>query len=315
MKKLSFFLFFTFFISHYLMGQIASSNSEEIEISHLISGTLLVPQKTSPVPLAIIIAGSGPTDRDGNQPMMKNNSLRFLAEELVENDIATFRYDKRLIKLIQTRNIVERNIRFGDFIEDAIDVLHHFKNDERFSKIFIIGHSQGSLIGMIAAKEGADGFISIAGAGQEIDDVIVDQLEAQAPQLKESARIAFDDLRSNGYAAGYDPGLASILRKEIQPFLLTWMQYDPKEEIKKLNIPVLLINGDKDFQVQLSELELLAKAKPDGQKKIIRGMNHILKKVDDMGLENQKTYNIHHLPIIPELTAIISKFIHKNSSR
>ena len=110
---------------------------------------------------------------------------------------------------------------------------------------------------MIAAQDRADGFISIAGAGQQIDDVIVAQLEKQAPGLKENARQAFDDLRVNGVAINYSPGLASIFRSDIQPFIRSWMQFDPQTEIAKLSVPVLIINGDKDLQVQVSEGDLL----------------------------------------------------------
>ena len=102
---------------------------------------------------------------------------------------------------------------------------------------------------MIAAKGRADGFISIAGAGQEIDDVIVDQLANQAPGLVDSARTAFDDMRVNGVAKNYSPGLASIFRADIQPFMISWMQYNPQEEIKALDIPVLITNGTADLQV------------------------------------------------------------------
>lgn len=284
-------------------------NSQNLSITPLIDGTLLVPETNSKLPLAIIIAGSGPTDRDGNQQMMKNNSLRFLAEDLYKNDIATFRYDKRIVKQMKMRTIDESKVHFGDFIQDAVSILKYFQKDERFSKIYILGHSQGSLIGMIAAQNEADGFISIAGAGQEIDDVIVDQLAQQAPGLADNARTSFDDLRVNGVAHNYSPGLASIFRKEIQPFIFSWMQYNPQEEIAKLNIPVLIINGDQDIQVQISEAELLKTAKPDAAYKIIPGMNHIFKYIQGNPLENSKSYNQYDLPVMPELIDTIVKFI------
>lgn len=286
-------------------------NSEELSINPLIDGTLLVPQPDKVQPLAIIIGGSGPTDRDGNQQMMKNNSLRFLAEGLYQKDIATFRYDKRIIKQIKSGKVDENDIHFGDFIEDAEEVLKYFKEDQRFSKIYFIGHSQGSLIGMVAAQEGADGFISIAGAGQEIDDVIVDQLTQQAPGLAQNARDALDDIRATGVSHNYNPALASIFRKEVQPFIFSWMQYDPKEEIAKLKIPVLIINGDKDIQVAISEAEILHTAKPDAEYQIIPQMNHIFKQVEGNALENSKTYNQYDLPVMPQLVELIATFIKK----
>lgn len=300
-------------IGNVAFGQTEKYPGQDLSITPLIDGTLLVPETTGKLPLAIIIGGSGPTDRNGNQQMLVNNSLRFLAEGLFDRQIATYRYDKRIVKQMKLGSINEKNIRFEDFIDDARAVLEYFKKDERFSKIFIIGHSQGSLVGLVAAQDGADGFISIAGAGQEIDDVIVDQLSKQAPGLADNARSAFDDLRVNGIATNYSPGLASIFRKDIQPFLYTWMQYDPKEEIAKLNIPILIINGDKDIQVLEDEAELLHQANPKSEIRIIAGMNHIFKKIEGNMLENSKSYNIYNLPVMPELLQTISLFIKKES--
>lgn len=305
-------IFLAFIFSFGIVSaQNQTFTAEDLSITPLIDGTLLVPPTDEKPPLAIIIGGSGPTDRNGNQQMMVNNSLKFLAQGLYKNNIASFRYDKRIVKQMKLNSINEKNIRFDDFIEDAVAILNHFKKDERFSKIYIIGHSQGSLVGMVAAQNGADGFISIAGAGQEIDDVIIDQLGKQAPGLVDNARSSFDDLRANGIAVNYSPGLASIFRKEIQPFVFTWMQYDPKVEIAKLNIPVLIINGDKDIQVQISEAEILQNAKPDAAYEIIPNMNHVFKDIAGNDLENSKSYNMYNLPVIPQLITVVSDFIKK----
>lgn len=304
------FIFFLFFFG-IASAQTKTYKSEDLSITPLIDGTLIIPETTEKLPLAIIISDSGPIDRNGNQQMSENNSLRLLAEGLYENNIATFRYDKRIVKQMKRRSLDEKNTHFGDFIDDATAVLLYFKKDPRFSKIYIIGHGEGSLTGMVAAQNGANGLVSIAGAGQEIDDVIIDQLAQQAPGLVDNARSAFDDLRANGVAYNYSPGLASIFRKEIQPFVFSWMQYNPNVEITKLKIPVFILNGDKDLQVQVSEAELLKNAKPDAEYKIIPNMNHIFKKIDGNDLENSKSYNIYNLPVMPELINSISDFIKK----
>ena len=283
--------------------------SEEKNITPLIDGTLIIPETSDKLPLVIIIQGSGPIDRNGNQFMQKNNSLSFLAEWLYTNGIASFRYDKRIVKLLSRGTLIEKDIKFGDYIADAISIIDYFKEDERFSKIIIIGHSQGSLVGMIAAQGRADEFISLAGAGQEIDYVILDQLAIQIPGLKDNARQAFDDLRVNGVTINYSPGLASIFRPAIQQFLLEWMQYNPQVEIVKLYMPVLIINGDRDIQVEVSEAEKLKAAKPDAQYVIIPFMNHIFKKIKGDDLVNSKSYNEYNRPVMPELIEIISKFI------
>ncbi len=285
--------------------------SEEIKISPLIEGTLLVPDQTNPQLLAIIIAGSGPTTRDGNQQMMENNNLKLLAEGLYSDNIATFRYDKRIVKMMKLGRVDEAKINFDDFVTDANAVLKKFENDKRFSKIYIIGHSQGSLIGMLAAQNGIDGFISIAGAGQSIDGVVVDQLEKQAPGLKDNARQAFDEMRETGRTSNYSDGLSSIFRPSLQPFMNSWMKYNPQIEIAKLKIPVLIVNGTKDLQVQISEAELLQKAKPDAEYLIIENMNHVFKEVEGNDMENYKTYNKFDLQVIPQLISAVSEFIKK----
>ena len=283
--------------------------SEDKSITSLIVGTLLIPEGSEKMPLAIVIQGSGPTDRNGNQNMQKNNSLRFLAEGLVDKGIASFRYDKRIVTLLKKGTLVENDVIFDQFIQDAISVIDYFKNDSRFSKMYIIGHDQGSLVGMIAAQGKTDGFISIAGAGQSIDDVIVGQLEKQAPGLKDNARNAFDDLRENGFTVNYNRGLSSIFRPSLQAFLLDWMQYNPSDEIAKLNIPVLIIFGSKDIQVDLKEADKLKIASPNAQFEVIENMNHIFKEILGDDLENSKSYNEYNRPVIPALIEKISTFI------
>lgn len=303
---LSVFIFLSFSLA---LSQDANMVKRELSVSPYIDGTLLLPQDKDNPPLAIIVGGSGPTDRDGNQQMQQTNCLKYLAQGLTKNGIATFRYDKRIIKQMKDRTLSEESIRFDDFIDDAKDIITYFKKAKSFSKIYVIGHSQGSLVGMVAAQGQTDGFISIAGAGQEIDDVVVDQIAKQAPGLKENARKSFDDMRANGVAQNYSPGLSSIFRPQIQPFMLTWMRYNPNVEIKKLDIPILILNGDKDLQVQESEAELLKAARPDAKYVIIENMNHILKEVSGNDIENSKSYNLPNLPVMPELIDQIASFI------
>ncbi|MCF6308144.1 MAG: alpha/beta hydrolase [Flavobacteriaceae bacterium] len=309
-KKWSFLVFLILSTSH-IKSQ--SFITDSIRINSVINGILLIPTNTNKIPLAIIIQGSGPTDRDGNQPNLKNNSLKFLAEGIYKNNIATFRYDKRLVKLILEGNFNESDIDFNDFINDSKVVSNYFKNDNRFSEIIIIGHSQGSLVGMITAQENhITKFISIAGAGQEIDDVIVNQLEKQSPALKDNARQSFDDLRVNGVSQNYSAQLATIFRPSLQNFMFSWMQYNPQIEIAKLSIPVLIINGDKDIQVQVSEAELLKNAAPTSQLEIIPLMNHIFKEIKGEYLENIQSYNKEDLPVMPVLIETVSDFILNN---
>jgi len=310
MKCIKFILVIALGLSNSLFAQDSTFVARDLKVTSLIEGTLFSPiSSEEKVPLVIIIQGSGPTDRDGNQNMLKNNSLLFLAEALSENNIASFRFDKRIVSLLRRNMLKEEDLSFEDFIDDAIAITNYFKEADAFSKIYIAGHSQGSLIGMIAANGRVDGFISLAGAGQSIDNVIIDQLALQMPGLVENAQTAFNEMRTNGSTSNYSMGLASIFRPAIQPFMLSWMKYDPKVELSKLEIPVLIINGTKDFQVSVSEAELLKEAKPDATYVIIENMNHILKEIFGNDLENSKSYNDYKMPLHPDLIGHIVTFI------
>ncbi len=287
-----------------------SFKTEEININPLINGSLFSPLQTnSKTNLVILIAGSGPTDRNGNQSGMTNNSLKLLAEALAQKGIAVFSYDKRIIAQMNAKTINEKELSFDDFINDAKDVVRFFKNQKKYNKITIAGHSEGSLIGMVAALHDTDAYISIAGAGRPIDLVLVDQIEKQAPFLKEEVKQDLELLKKGTTFELKNQMLASLFRESVQPYMISWIKYVPQDEIKKLHIPVLLLNGTKDLQVTVSEAQLLKSAKPDASIAIIENMNHIFKEIKGDDTENQNSYANPELPVISELIGRISGFI------
>ncbi len=308
MKKILLFIGIFFQLNGYAQNTIA----QDLRISDYIEGTLLSPNsKTST--LAIIIPGSGPNDRDGNQNFVKNNSLKYLAEDLTNNGIATFRYDKRALSMLK-KGASEKQIkqlRFSDFVNDTKKVIDFFVKRNRYNNIYIIGHSQGSLVGMLAVTENVTGFISIAGAGNSIDKIITEQIAAMgAPDLVESAQKTFSILKTGKLDKNFNPGLANIFNLDVQPFISSWMNYQPTEEIAKLTIPTLIINGTKDIQVSTSDAELLYKASTNGKLVLIENMNHVLKNVaSDDAQENVKTYNMPQLKNTTELSKEIIAFI------
>lgn len=292
------------FIGMTIYTEAQNFSATEILINMHIDGTLLAPESVENPPLVILIAGSGPTDRDGNQSFMKNNMLKKLAESLTKNGVATFRYDKRIVKQLKTKNF-DKNIRFDDFVNDAKSVVSYFK--PLYSSIVIAGHSQGSLVGLLASESGVDGFISLAGAGNTIDRIILEQISKAAPFFVEDTRRVFEVLKHGKTTKDFPPALASIFNLETQPFMSNWMQYNPQEHIEKLDIPVLIINGTKDIQVSTSEAQLLKDHKTDAEFVIIENMNHLLFEIEGDDLVNSKSYNEMHHPIMPEaITAILN---------
>lgn len=289
---------------------VKSFNKEDITINPLLNGSLYSPLKQNKkTNLVILIAGSGPTDRDGNQKGLPNNSLKYLSEELTKNDIAVFSYDKRILAQMKNGTVNEATLTFDDFITDATTVLLFFKNQKKYNKIIIAGHSEGSLIGMIAANGKADAFISLAGAGRTIDAVLVEQIAKQAPYLKEEVQKNLNILKNGKTFELRNPMLASLFRASIQPYMISWIKYNPQSEIVKLKIPVLLLNGTADLQVSVAEAELLKKAKPEAELVLIEKMNHIFKEINGDDSVNMKSYSNPDLPIAPKVVTAITGFI------
>lgn len=294
-------------ISSLLHSQETSFNEQEISIDGNFNGTLLMPETKKP-PLVLILAGSGPLDKDGNTNFLKGNMLKKLAESLGKQGIASFRYDKHSLRQIK-KGKYTLDYGFDIFIDDAVASLDHFKDKDQFSKIYVLGHSQGSLVGMVAAKGKANGFISLAGAGQSIDKVITQQISETAPQFTEDTKRVFDILNQGTTTDDFPQALASIFNKQTQPFMMSWMKYDPQEEIKKLDIPVLIINGTKDLQVTESEANLLHQALPNSKLVLIDKMNHVLVPIEGDRLENAKSYNEPSREFAPELITTLVEFI------
>lgn len=274
-------------------------------------GTLTTPDLTKKHPVALIIAGSGPTDRNGNNPMMKNNSLKLLAEALAKNGIASLRYDKRGIGESKASAISEQSLVFENYTEDAKSWINLLKQDKRFSEVVIIGHSEGSLIGMIAGAK-ANKFISIAGPGESADKLIKAQIASKSNKVIEDMTFPIiDSLKSGNQVKKVDPMLNSLFRPSIQPYLISWFKYNPESEIKKLNIPILIIQGNNDLQVTVKDAETLSQANKNAELLIVDKMNHIMKIVEVNQQSNMESYNNESLPLSEIMTTKIVSFIKK----
>lgn len=288
--------------------------TQEITIDSELNGTLYNASNDLKKPtLAILIAGSGPTNRSGNQPNIHNNSLKYLAEGLATKGINTFCFDKRIIAQIISGKTDESKMLFEDNSTDVNLIVSYFKNQKKYSKIVLIGHSEGSLIGMMSATKNVDGFVSIAGPGRPIDDILNEQIAKQNPKIAAETRANLDilkqgktfDCTSESYT------IKSLFRNSVQNYLISWIKINPQTEIQKLNIPVLLINGTKDLQVPESEAKMLKVAHPNAELVIINNMNHVLKIIDGDEVENKASYNNSKLPIATELVTSIYDFIAK----
>lgn len=286
-------------------------STQEIEVNSLIKGNLLTPTSGSKT-LLILIAGSGPTNRNGNQPGVVTNCYKFLGQQLAQNGIAFFSYDKRIIAQMINKTVDESSLRFEDMVTDAVAVLNYFKKENTYTRIVIAGHSEGSLIGLLAAQQGVQGFVSLSGPGRPADEVLAEQLAREKPEMYSSVKQCIDAMKLSGKWQCDTPlkNAALLFRPSVIPYLNSWFQYNPAVEIQKLKIPVLIINGDQDLQVAVTDAELLKKAAPTAQISIIPNMNHVLKITPTLE-ENRKSYTDGNLPIAPTLPSIITQFVNQ----
>lgn len=275
-----------------------------------IFGTITTPKNFTQIPVALIIAGSGPTDRNGNSNFTKNDGLKQLAYALSAENIASLRFDKRGIGESARSAAKEENLRFDDYVNDVKDWIDVLKKDKRFSSVIVIGHSEGSLIGMIAAKN-ADKYISIAGAGETADLILRKQLGSLPEELRNQSFSILDSLKNNQLVQNVNPQLNMVFRKSVQPYMISWFKYDPQVLINELKIPVLILQGTADLQVKLEDATLLAKANPAAKLTIIENMNHVLKIVGEDNKLNMKSYNDPSMPIASELVSSIVDFINQ----
>ncbi len=315
MKRVIIFCFLLYICSSFNVVMGNDSLYKELQVTlHTATGdlfgTLTEPVQKTRMPVALIIAGSGPTDRNGNNPMMKNESLHKLAIALADSGIASLRYDKRAIAESKAAAKSEADLRFDDYVADARDWISLLRKDNRFSRIIVIGHSEGSLIGMVAAHKNADAFVSIAGAGRPADKILKEQLDKQPQAVKDLSFPIIDSLVAGKTVRTVNPMLFSLFRPSVQPYLISWFKYDPAVEIRKLSIPVLVIQGTNDIQVSMEDAQLLAKA---GKAPLVAidHMNHIFRIVEGDRNANIATYNDPSLPIAGELSDSIVRFIRK----
>lgn len=279
-----------------------------------IHGMLMLPDSGTHCPVVVIIAGSGPTDMDGNTigSRYSNNSLKMLAEGLAANGIASVRYDKRGIGKSHEAGIKEEELRFEHYIDDATAWADKLGNDSRFSKVVIAGHSEGSLIGMVASRKSSavKAYISIAGCGRAAYEVIEEQLKRQPEQVQREAAAINKELREERTIDDIPHYLAPLYRRSVQPYLISWFRYNPAEEIAKLTIPVLIVQGDMDIQVTVSEAERLRMARIFSSYHIIPGMNHLLKHCGSTDpIAQMQSYQNPALPIVEEVIKVISRFV------
>ncbi len=244
-------------------------------------GTLLRPPRGSVHPVVLILAGSGPTDRDGNSPLLteRNDCLKLVAEALKNAGVASVRHDKRGVAASVSAAPDESALRIDTYAQDVAAWINMLRRDTRFSSIGLVGHSEGSLIGMLAMQlVSVDAFVSVAGPAENAATLLRKQLNGKLDaDLQNQSEKILASLEAGRQVDNIPSELLALYRESVQPYLISWFKRTPTIELAKLSTPVQIINGTADEQVGIEQAEMLKRAKPDAELVFVPGMNHLLR--------------------------------------
>lgn len=282
--------------------------------SGTLYGSLLLPRTEQPPPVVLIIPGSGPTDRNGNNPDGANtDNLRQLALVLAKNRIASVRYDKRGVAASRPATPDERDLTVERYVADVVAWSQKLNADPRFGQLILLGHSEGALIASLAApSSGASAVISVSGTGRPIDQVFRAQLAGQVPErYGKPVMQILDDLKGGRTTVNVPLPLRDVFRPTVQPYLISLFRQDPAAAFAKIKVPALIIQGTHDAQVAVSNAQRLKAAKPDAELVLIQGMNHMLRIAPEAADQQRDSYLNPKLPQASELGERIVDFIHR----
>jgi alpha-beta hydrolase superfamily lysophospholipase len=245
-----------------------------------LSGTLLLPDGAGPWTAALLVAGSGPTDRDGNNPLLPApiDNLKRLAQALAARGIASLRYDKRGVGGSIYPGLSEQALRFEHLVDDAVALADLLVRDARIARLVLVGHSEGALISALAAEDAqAQALVSIAGAGSRASTLMRRQIEGHLPaDIAQPALAALDALEAQQAVDDVPDALVLLFRPTVQPYLMSWFRHDPPAVLADLPLPLLLVHGAADPQLGVEHARWLHAARPDARLKIVEGMDHLL---------------------------------------
>ena len=268
-------------------------------------------------PVAVIIPGSGPTDRDGNNPLgVRAGSYRLLAQGLGIEGITTVRIDKRGM-FGSAAAVPDGNaVTMADYVADTAAWAKSTREATGAPCVWLIGHSEGGLVALAAAQkvEGLCGLVLVAAAGRPMGDVIKSQLRANpanAPLL--GAADAVIDALAAGQrvdVAALPQPLVPLFNPAVQGFLISTFALDPAKLAAQTKLPILIVQGGKDIQVSIADAERLKAANPGARLAILPNANHVLKDVEgDSPSANLATYGAPDLPLAEGLVSAIAAFV------
>ena len=296
------------------LGMIVNASAEEASIRvGAIDALLVTPEGVEHPPVALLIAGSGSTDRDGNGPQIKPATLKKLSEQLAARKIATLRYDKRGAGGWKAEFGRPEDFRFKDYVDDAAALVNYLRVSGKFSHVVLVGHSEGGLVAILTARRvPVDRLVLLATAARRQGDLLKAQLEKTlAPDLFKPIAKAIDDIMA-GQIVDPPPGLA--IPPSMQPGIASAFTEDPIAPLKLINQPTLIVAGGRDRQVARLDFIALGAASPAAKTLWLPDMNHVLVDVADEA-DDVAAYSQSARALDPALIDSVADFVLANGAR
>jgi alpha-beta hydrolase superfamily lysophospholipase len=293
----------------------ARASAEEAVIRvGAIDALLTTPSGVEKPPVAVLIAGSGSTDHDGNGPQVKPATLKKLAEQLAARQVATLRYDKRGAGGWKREFGRPEDFRFKDYVDDTVALVDYLRGSGKFSKIILVGHSEGGLVAILTARRvQIDRLVLLATAARRQGDLLKAQLEKRiAPDQFTPIAKAIDAIMSGQIVDPTPPGLS--IPPSMQPGIASAFLEDPIDPLKQIIQPVLIIGGGRDRQLARLDLVALAAAAPAAKTLWLPEMNHVLVDVTDEA-DDVAAYNQPERPLDPDMIESVATFIAGRETR
>ncbi len=282
-----------------------------------LHGSLLRPEGAVRPVGVLLIAGSGPTDRNGSSsvPGVKPDTYRLLARALADDGVVSLRYDKRGIGASAPGMMAEQDMRFGMLVDDAVHWAERLASEPGVRCVVLLGHSEGALVAAMAAqKTPVCGVISVSGAGRPIDQILIEQLTPQlTPEQLEQVKAVLAKLKAG--EAVPDAPIPALFRPSVQPYMMSWLALDPAVELGKVNAPVLILQGATDIQVGVADAQRLASGQPKARLVLLPGVNHVLKAAPADRAANVATYADPNLPLGPGVAEAVTGFVNAAGAR
>jgi hypothetical protein len=291
----------------------ASAGESRVRIG-AIDAVLTVPADVERPVVALLIAGSGSTDHDGNGPQIKPATLKKLSEQLVARKIATLRYDKRGAGGWKPEFGRAEDFRFKDYVDDAVALVDHLRAGGKFSKIVLVGHSEGGLVAILTAtRVPVDRLILLATAARKQGDLLKAQMEKKlsADAFAPVAR-AIDAIMAGETVDPPPQGLA--IPPVMQPSIASALSADPVDPLLKLVVQTLIVAGGEDHQIARLDFLALSTAAPVAKTLWLPRMNHVLVDVTD-DADDLASYNQAERPLDADMIDAVSAFILASETR